>query len=93
MDETLTALEDDEDSYNAYLTEVVAQAKAAYEAYSLLTEAQQGQVTNADRLLALEPLWSAQTLADFPALTEDAAYVTGITVDSISDGTAPCRCV
>lgn len=69
--------------------EIIAQAKAAYEAYSLLTEAQQGQVTNADRLLALEPLWSMQTLADFPALTEDAAYVTGITVDSISDGTAP----
>lgn len=90
MDETLTALEDDEDSYNAYLTEVVAQAKAAYEAYSLLTEAQQEQVTNADRLLALEPLWSMQTLeTNYPALTDDSAYVTGITVDSISDGTAP----
>lgn len=91
MDKTLAAFEDagDEDGYDAYLMEIVTQAKAAYEAYSLLTEAQQGQVTNADRLLALEPLWSAQTLADFPALTEDAAYVTGITVDSISDGTAP----
>lgn len=89
IEETLAAFEDDEDGYDAYLMEIVTQAKAAYEAYSLLTEAQQGQVTNADRLLALEPLWSAQTLADFPALTEDAAYVTGITVDSISDGTAP----
>lgn len=91
MGETLAAFEDagDEDGYDAYLMEIVTQAKAAYEAYSLLTEAQQEQVTNADRLLALEPLWSAQTLADFPALIEDAAYVTGITVDSISDGTAP----
>lgn len=90
MGETLTAFEDDEDGYDAYLTEIVAQAKAAYKAYSLLTEAQQGQVTNADRLLALEPLWSAQTLkTNYPALTDDSAYVTGITVDSISDGTAP----
>lgn len=92
MDETLAAFEDagDEDGYDAYLMEIVTQAKAAYEAYSLLTEAQQGQVTNADRLLALEPLWSAQTLeTNYPALTDDSAYVTGITVDSISDGTAP----
>lgn len=90
MGETLTAFEDDEDGYDAYLTEIVARAKAAYKAYSLLTEAQQEQVTNADRLLALEPLWSMQTLeTNYPALTDDSAYVTGITVDSISDGTAP----
>ena len=92
MDETLAAFEDagDEDGYDAYLMEIVTQAKAAYEAYSLLTEAQQEQVTNADRLLALEPLWSMQTLeTNYPALTDDSAYVTGITVDSISDGTAP----
>ena len=91
MDETLAAFEDagDEDGYDAYLTEIIAQAKAAYEAYSLLTEAQQEQVTGVEKLMALEPLWSMQTLADFPALTEDAAYVTSITVDSISDGTAP----
>ena len=91
IEENLAAFEDagDEDGYDAYLTEIVAQAKAAYEAYLLLTEAQQGQVTNVDRLLALEPLWSAQTLVDYPALTDDSAYVTGITVDSISDGTAP----
>lgn len=35
MGETLTAFEDDEDGYDAYLTEIVAQAKATYKAYSL----------------------------------------------------------
>lgn len=90
MDETLAAFEDagDEDGYDAYLMEIVTQAKAAYEAYSLLTEAQQGQVTNADRLLALEPLWSAQTLASNP-LTADKAYVSGISITSYTTGTAP----
>ena len=88
IEETLTALEDDEDSYNAYLTEVVAQAKAAYEAYSLLTEAQQEQVTNADRLLALEPLWSAVTLSS-TTLTDDSAYVSEISISKYTTGTAP----
>lgn len=98
MDETLAAFEDagDEDGYDAYLMEIVTQAKTAYEAYSLLTEAQQEQVTNADRLLALEPLWSAQTLASNP-LTEDKAYIGTLamgtssedTSGGITDGSAP----
>lgn len=62
MDETLAAFEDagDEDGYDAYLAEVVTQAKAAYEAYEALTEEQKLKVTNAAKLMALEPLWSAQ---------------------------------
>lgn len=62
LDETLTALEDagDADGYDTYLAQTVAQARAAYEAYSALTEAQQAKVTNAAKLMALEPLWSAQ---------------------------------
>ena len=39
--------------------------------------------------MALEPLWSAQTLEEFPPLTDDSARVSGITVKNISDGTAP----
>lgn len=91
IEETLAAFENagDEDGYDAYLTDVIAQAKAAYEAYSALTEAQQAKVTNAARLMALEPLWSAQTQVEFPPLTDDNAYVSGITITSISDGTAP----
>ena len=91
IEETLTALEDagDEDGYDAYLAEIVTQAKAAYEAYSALMEVQQEKVTNAAKLMALEPLWSAQTLEEFPPLTDDSARVSGITVKNISDGTAP----
>lgn len=91
IEETLTALEDDEDEdgYDAYLAEVVTQAKAAYEAYEALSEAQQEKVTNAARLMALEPLWSAETLEIKEKLTDDSAYVSGIAVTSIADGTGP----
>lgn len=66
IEEILTALEEagDEEGYDAYLTQLVAQAKAAYEAYAALTEEQQQQVANADKLLALEPLWSIQMLPE-----------------------------
>lgn len=62
LDETLAAFEDagDEDGYDAYLAEIVAQAAKTHEAYEALTEAQKLKVTNAARLMALEPLWSAQ---------------------------------
>ncbi|MDO4345715.1 MAG: hypothetical protein Q4C50_13060, partial [Eubacteriales bacterium] len=91
IEETLAAFEDaeDEDGYDAYLTKIVTQAKTAYEAYSALTEAQQAKVTNAAKLMALEPLWSAQTLEDFQPLTDDSACVKSITIESIVDGTAP----
>lgn len=91
IEETLTAFEDaeDEDGYDAYLTELVTQVKAAYEAYSALTEAQQARVTNTAKLMALEPLWSAQTLEGSQPLTDDSARVSGITVTNISDGTSP----
>ena len=66
IEEALTALEDagDEDGYDAYLAEIVTQAKAAYEAYSALMEVQQEKVTNAAKLMALEPFWSVQVLPD-----------------------------
>ena len=95
--EKLAALEDDEDGYNAYLSEVVAQTKAAYEAYSALTEAQQAQVTNVEKLMALEPLWSMQTLAASNPLEEDSAYISVLAMGTndqdtsrgITDGSAP----
>lgn len=66
IEEALTALEDagDEDGYDAYLAEIVTQAKAAYEAYSALMEVQQEKVTNAAKLMALEQFWSVQVLPD-----------------------------
>ncbi len=66
IEETLTAFDEagDEDSYDAYLTEVIAQVKEAHEAYEALTEAQKLKVTNAAKLMALEPLWSVQLLPE-----------------------------
>lgn len=66
IEKTLAALEDagDEEDYDAYLTGIITQAKEAYEAYSALTEVQQEKVTNADKLMALEPLWSVQPLPE-----------------------------
>lgn len=88
IEQNLTAFEEDEDGYDAYLTEIIAQARAAYEAYSALTEAQQEQVSNAEKLMALEPLWSAVTLAPTP-LTGDSAYVSEISISKYTTGTAP----
>lgn len=89
--EEQSAFEDagDEDSYDAYLAEVIAQATQAHDAYESLTEAQKLKVTNAARLMALESLWSAQPLAILEKLTGDTAYVSEITVTGIKDGTAP----
>ena len=90
--ETLTDFDDagDEDGYDAYLAEIVVQAKAAHEAYEALTDAQKLKVTNAAKLMELEWIWSAATLeTDFPVLTDDSARVTGITGTGISDGVAP----
>ena len=79
----------DEDGYNTYLTEITVKAKAAYEAYEALTEDQQAEVTNADKLMELELLWSSQTLESGEALTSDAARVSSIAITSIADGTGP----
>lgn len=90
IEEILTAFEDDgdEDGYDDYLTKIIAQAKAAYEAYSALTEAQREKVTNAAKLMALEWLWGVQTLEAGP-LTDDSAYVSGISITKYTTGTAP----
>lgn len=71
MEETLAAFEGTGDGYGAYLAEITAQARAAYEAYAALTKAQQEQVTNVDKLMALEQLWSTAPLEGEPE--EDAA--------------------
>lgn len=82
IEEKLAALEKDEDGYDAYLTEIVTQAKAAYKAYAALTEEQQVQITNADRLMALEPFWSAQTLAG-----AEGFYVSALSIKTTDTGT------
>lgn len=91
IEEKLKAFEEaeDEEGYDAYLTEISRLVKEAYQKYSALTDAQKKKVTNAAKLMELEPIWSAQTLEEFPPLEGDSAYVTGITVTGISDGTGP----
>lgn len=92
IEETAAALEEaeDEDGLEAYLSELYPQVTAAYEAYSALTDAQKAKVTNADKLMELEWIWSAAGYAtEFPVLTGDEARVSGITVTGISDGVTP----
>lgn len=74
VEAALTAYEEAEDweSYEGYFLSVERQARYAYEQYTALTEDQQAQVTNADKLLELEWIWSAATL-DLPT---DAKKVT-----------------
>lgn len=61
----LTALSEseDEDGYDAYLTELAIAAGDAYAEYEALTDEEKAAVTNADKLLSLEWLWSADTYA------------------------------
>ena len=92
IEETAAAFEEAEDEAGLedYLSEVYPQVNAAYEAYSALTDAQKAEVTNADKLMELEWIWSATTLeTSFPVLTGDGARVSGITVTGISDGVTP----
>ena len=55
---------EDYEGMEAWYTEVVAQIAEAYKYYSYLTEDQKAAVTNADKLLELEYIWSAVTLYD-----------------------------
>ena len=60
IDAKLAAYEEAEDyeGMEAWYTEVVAQVCANYEYYTYLTDAQKALVTNADKLLELEYIWS-----------------------------------
>lgn len=87
---------EDEDSSDAYLTEIRKLAVEAYKKYSALTEAQKKKVTNAAKLMELEWLWGGQTLASKP-LDGDKAYISVLAMGTngqdesggISDGSEP----
>ncbi|MFR7475695.1 LPXTG cell wall anchor domain-containing protein [Frisingicoccus sp.] len=92
IENTLTAFEDADDTegYDGYLSELRIRAMAAHNAYEALTDDQKLYVTNADRLKALEWLWSMQTVeTDATVLNGDYAYVARIAVSSIADGVTP----
>lgn len=80
---------EDDDGLEDYLSGVYPQVNTAYAKYSALTDAQKAKVSNADKLMALEWIWSATTYADLPILNDDSARVTRIEINEIVDGTAP----
>lgn len=64
IEEKITALGEagDEEGYEEYLREITRQVQAAYVQYEDLGPELQALVTNREKLLALEPLWSARNL-------------------------------
>ena len=71
---------EDYDGEEAWLTEIYAEIRAAYSSYAALTEELQGCVTNAEKLLELEYIWSAEELVNdsrfwsAPTVIEDYAH-------------------
>ena len=61
IESTLGSLEDDEDSYDAYLEQVIRDVQYAHEQYEALGSDLQKYVTNADKLLDLSYMWEGQT--------------------------------
>ena len=68
----------DEEGEEAYYTVVVQQVNDAYFEYSILTDAEKAQVTNADKLLELEFIWSQAILI------EDISWKAPTTIKSTS---------
>lgn len=63
IESTLGSLEDDEDSYDAYLEQVMRDVQYAHELYEELGSDLQKYVSNADKLLELSDMWEGQNYA------------------------------
>ena len=74
--------------YNACLQALQAQVKEAGEAYDSLAESEQTYVTNADKLNTLEWLLGEAAVNDAPALSDDDAYVSTLTVTGAESAAA-----
>ena len=66
IDAKLMEYEDAEDyeGYEEYYKEIVLQVKSVYGGYRALTDREKAAVTNADKLLELEYIWSREILLD-----------------------------
>lgn len=62
IEDTLAALEDDEDAYVSYLEELIPQVQVVYSRYQALSPGLVELVTNSDILLDLEWIWGAETI-------------------------------
>ncbi len=97
IQETLSSLQSSEDpaAYETHLEEITAQIQAAFEAYNALPEAQQEEVENREKLLALTAALAPAKAAPEASPEEIATptggfpgYVQDVKVNSIVDGTA-----
>lgn len=78
-----------------YVTETYTKVNEAYAAYSTLSESMRSAVTNSDKLMELEHIWSASTLAEEDdgnagtikkRLDGDYAYISSLKVTNYSTG-------
>ena len=95
VEETLAAYDRTENpqGYNACLQALQAQVKEAGEAYDSLAESEQTYVTNTDKLNTLEWLLGEAAVNDAPALSDDDAYVSTLTVTGAESAAAGVKTV
>ena len=88
IDEQLMWYEDAEDyeGEEAYYTKVCRQVAEVYHKYLMLSDEQKTQVTNADKLLELEYIWSVYTLEELAIDLNN--HVTNVTVQRKPAGTS-----
>lgn len=92
---TLAAYDEakDYERYDEYLTEIQLQVSDVYAAYSALTEKQQAEVTNADKLLELVEAFKlvSTTSEDEEVDNSDAAlaYIDAFQISKVIDGSEP----
>lgn len=88
IDATLAELSGDEDGEIAYLEPLFAQVQAVYKQYVAIGEALQSHISNADKLMELEWIWSVSTYAeentgkdilDWPSINH--VYISSLTLN------------
>ena len=82
VEAVMTALDaaDDMESLERYIRDHAPRFREAYLLYETLTDRQKEEITSFDKVLDLEWFWSAFILYDYPALEDDSARVSAITV-------------
>ena len=75
---------DDMSALETYLRSVIPDYRKAYNQYQALSDKLKAHVQGFERVLDLEWLWSAFILYDYPALADDSAYVSDLTVTKIA---------
>lgn len=87
--ERFAALEEDEEGYAAYYQELYEQVLEAKNAYDALTEAQKLAVTNAEKLMQYEWLWTDNMDETEGEEADHQARITSFEITRTVDGTTP----